>query len=338
MEAAAAAAAGAADEAVISLSTDHSVFRRICVFCGSSSGNKSVYIDAAVELGNEFVQRKINLVYGGGSIGLMGKIAQTVDAGGGHVIGVIPKALMPREICGQTVGEMIAVDDMHQRKAEMARLADAFIGLPGGYGTLEELLEITTWSQLGIHAKPVGILNVNGYYDTLLALFDKAVEEGFLSMAARLLLVSAPTATELIHKMETFSPVEDKNMPQLTWKPDQVTQAAGAKEILSTLRSSAAAPRRRRFPSVFRSSSNNNNIQLHHPNAAAARGRRNYCFAPKPSKVGLTGPIKMGRVLSLAAVPGPAAGPGAAAAAAAAAAPGPAGISCCSFASKLRWF
>ncbi|CAK9213637.1 unnamed protein product [Sphagnum troendelagicum] len=325
------------------------MFRRICVFCGSSSGNKKVYIDAAVELGNEFVQRKINLVYGGGSIGLMGKIAQTVDAGGGHVIGVIPKALMPREICGQTVGEMIAVDDMHQRKAEMARLADAFIALPGGYGTLEELLEITTWSQLGIHAKPVGILNVNRYYDTLLALFDKAVEEGFLSMAARLLLVSAPTATELIHKMETFSPVEDKNMPQLVWGPDQVTQAAGAKEILSTLRSSAAAPRRRRFPSVFRccssSSSNNNNIQLHHPPAAAARGRRSYCFAPKPIKVGLTGPIirvgltgriKMGRVLSLAAVPGPAAGPGAAAAAAAA--PGPAGISCCSCASKLRWF
>ncbi len=140
--------------------------------------------------------------------------------------------------------------------------------------------------------------------------------------------------------MQTFSPVEDKNMPQLVWEPDQVTQAAGAKEILSTLRSSAAAPRRRRFPSVFRcssSSSNNNNIQLHHPNAAAARGRRSYCFAPKPSKVGLTRPIiKVGRVLSLAAVPGPAAGPGAAAAAAAA--PGPAGISCCSCASKLRWF
>ncbi len=151
--------------------------------------------------------------------------------------------------------------------------------------------------------------------------------------------------------MQTFSPVEDKNMPQLVWEPDQVTQAAGAKEILSTLRSSAAAPRRRRFPSVFRcsssssSSNNNNNIELHHLPAAAARGRRSYCFAPKPSKVGLTGPIikvgltgpiKMGRVLSLAAVPGPAAGPGAAAAAAAA--PGPAGISCCSCASKLRWF
>ncbi len=148
--------------------------------------------------------------------------------------------------------------------------------------------------------------------------------------------------------MQTFSPVEDKNMPQLVWGPDQVTQAAGAKEILSTLRSSAAAPRRRRFPSVFRcsnSSSNNNNIQLHDPPAAAAQGRRSYCFAPKPSKVGLTGPIikvgltgpiEMGRVLSRAAVPGPAAGPGAAAAAAAA--PGPAGISCCSCASKLRWF
>ncbi|KAH8933690.1 hypothetical protein BDL97_18G043200 [Sphagnum fallax] len=202
---------GAADQEL------QSGFKRICVFCGSSSGNKSVYIDVAMELGNDLVRRKIDLVYGGGSIGLMGKIAETVHAGGNHVIGVIPKALMPREICGQTVGDMVVVDDMHQRKAEMARLADAFIALPGGYGTLDELLEIITWSQLGIHAKPVGLLNANGYYDPLLALFDKAVEEGFLNVAGRSILVSAPTATELIDKMEKFAPCNDTNMPQLFW-------------------------------------------------------------------------------------------------------------------------
>ncbi|CAK9861245.1 unnamed protein product [Sphagnum jensenii] len=213
----------------------HVRFKRICVFCGSSSGNKTVYLDVARELGNELVQRKVDLVYGGGSIGLMGKIAGTVHIGGGHVIGVIPRALMPNEICGQTIGKLIEVDDMHQRKAEMARLADAFIALPGGYGTLEELLEIITWSQLGIHAKPVGLLNVNGYYDPLLALFDKAVEEGFLSVASRLILVSAPTAKELIDKMERFAPVQDMNMPKLSWAsveaPDQSQQPFQVKFI-----------------------------------------------------------------------------------------------------------
>jgi len=203
---------------LMSSSAGVSGFKRICVFCGSSSGNKTVYLDVARELGDELVQRKVDLVYGGGSIGLMGEIAGTVHTGGRNVIGVIPKALMPLEICGQTIGQLIPVDDMHQRKAEMARLADAFIALPGGYGTLEELMEIITWSQLGIHAKPIGLLNVNGYYDPLLALFDKAVEEGFLSVAARLILVSAPTARELVHKMERFAPVQDKNMPKLSWE------------------------------------------------------------------------------------------------------------------------
>lgn len=208
----------APDRKLMSSSAGESGFKSICVFCGSSSGNKTVYLEVARELGNELVQRNVDLVYGGGSIGLMGKIAGTVHTGGGKVIGVIPKALMPLEVCGQTFGELIAVDDMHQRKAEMARLADAFIALPGGYGTLEELMEIITWSQLGIHAKPIGLLNVNGYYDPLLALFDKAVEEGFLSDEARLILVSAPTARELVHKMERFAPVQDKNMPKLSWE------------------------------------------------------------------------------------------------------------------------
>ncbi|KAL2933191.1 Cytokinin riboside 5'-monophosphate phosphoribohydrolase LOG4 [Bienertia sinuspersici] len=131
-----------------------SKFRRICVFCGSSQGKKPSYQEAATELGKELVSRNIDLVYGGGSIGLMGLVSQAVHSGGRHVIGVIPKTLMPREITGETVGEVKAVADMHQRKAEMARHSDAFIALPGGYGTLEELLEVITWAQLGIHDKP----------------------------------------------------------------------------------------------------------------------------------------------------------------------------------------
>ncbi|PIA28096.1 hypothetical protein AQUCO_07200016v1 [Aquilegia coerulea] len=130
-------------------------FKRICVFCGSSSGKKPSYQEAAVQLGKELVERKIDLVYGGGSVGLMGLVSQAVHDGGRHVLGIIPKTLMPREITGETVGEVRAVSDMHQRKAEMARQADAFIALPGGYGTLEELLEVITWAQLNIHHKPV---------------------------------------------------------------------------------------------------------------------------------------------------------------------------------------
>uniref|UniRef100_A0A0D3BRA2 CASP-like protein n=2 Tax=Brassica oleracea var. oleracea TaxID=109376 RepID=A0A0D3BRA2_BRAOL len=177
-------------------------FKRICVFCGSSQGKKSSYQDAAVELGNELVSRNIDLVYGGGSIGLMGLVSQAVHDGGRHVIGIIPKTLMPKELTGETVGEVRAVADMHQRKAEMAKHSDAFIALPGGYGTLEELLEVITWAQLGIHEKPVGLLNVDGYYNSLLSFIDKAVEEGFISPTAREIIVSAPTAKELVKKLE----------------------------------------------------------------------------------------------------------------------------------------
>ncbi|XP_048231353.1 cytokinin riboside 5'-monophosphate phosphoribohydrolase LOG7 isoform X2 [Ricinus communis] len=134
---------------------ERSRFKRICVFCGSSAGYKPSFSDAALQLGKELVERKIDLVYGGGSVGLMGLISQTVFNGGCHVLGVIPKALMPHEISGETIGEEKTVADMHQRKKEMARHADAFIALPGGYGTLEELLEIIAWSQLGIHDKPM---------------------------------------------------------------------------------------------------------------------------------------------------------------------------------------
>nr|VDD05774.1 unnamed protein product [Brassica oleracea] len=217
-------------------------FKRICVFCGSSQGKKSSYQDAAVELGNELVSRNIDLVYGGGSIGLMGLVSQAVHDGGRHVIGIIPKTLMPKELTGETVGEVRAVADMHQRKAEMAKHSDAFIALPGfrrkefgknmiswsscsvkatvksGYGTLEELLEVITWAQLGIHEKPVGLLNVDGYYNSLLSFIDKAVEEGFISPTAREIIVSAPTAKELVKKLEEYAPCHESVASKLCWE------------------------------------------------------------------------------------------------------------------------
>lgn len=192
-------------------------FKRICVFCGSSQGKKSSYQDAAIEIGKELVSRNIDLVYGGGSIGLMGLVSQAVHDGGRHVMGVIPKTLMPRELTGETVGEVKTVADMHQRKAEMARHSDAFIALPGGYGTLEELLEVITWAQLGIHNKPVGLLNVDGYYNSLLTFIDKAVEEGFISPNARHIIVSAPTAKELVRKMEEYVPCHEGVALKLSW-------------------------------------------------------------------------------------------------------------------------
>ncbi|KAJ0971012.1 hypothetical protein J5N97_018971 [Dioscorea zingiberensis] len=193
-------------------------FKRVCVFCGSSPGKKASYQLAAIQLGHELVERNIDLVYGGGSVGLMGLVSQAVFHGGRHVIGVIPKTLMPREITGETVGEVRPVSGMHQRKAEMSRQADAFIALPGGYGTLEELLEVITWAQLGIHNKPVGLLNVDGYYNSLLSFIDKAVDEGFITPAARHIIVSAPTAHELLFKLEEYVPTYEEGAPKLSWE------------------------------------------------------------------------------------------------------------------------
>ncbi|OAY40001.1 cytokinin riboside 5'-monophosphate phosphoribohydrolase LOG1 [Manihot esculenta] len=207
-------------------------FKRICVFCGSRAGYKSSFGDAALQLGKELVERKINLVYGGGSVGLMGLISQTVFNGGCHVLGVIPTALRLHEISGETIGEVITVADMHQRKAEMAKHADGFIALPGGYGTLEELLEIIAWSQLGIHDKPVGLLNVDGYYNSLLSLFDKGVEEGFIKDTARHIVVIAETAAELIKKMEEYTAVHDKVAPRQSWEVDQLSESTTGGEPL----------------------------------------------------------------------------------------------------------
>ncbi|CAN4093964.1 unnamed protein product [Withania somnifera] len=201
--------------------TKSSRFKRICVFCGSSPGKKHSYQLAAIQLGNQLVERNIDLVYGGGSVGLMGLVSQSVFNGGRHVLGVIPKTLMPREITGESIGEVRAVSGMHQRKAEMARQADAFIALPGGYGTLEELLEVITWAQLGIHDKPVGLLNVDGYYNSLLSFIDKAVDEGFVTPSARHIIISAPTAQELMSKLEDYVPKHNGVAPKLSWEMEQ---------------------------------------------------------------------------------------------------------------------
>lgn len=201
-----------------SRSSSRSRFKTVCVYCGSSPGKRNSYQDAAVELGKELVSRKIDLVYGGGSLGLMGFVSQAVYNGGGHVLGIIPEMLMSPQITGETIGEVRAVGDMHQRKAEMVRQSDAFIALPGGYGTLEELLEVITWAQLGIHDKPVGLLNVEGYYDSLLAFIDQAVDDGFIAPAARHIIVSARTVQELVRKLEEYVPKHNGVASRSSWE------------------------------------------------------------------------------------------------------------------------
>ncbi|KAG8378051.1 hypothetical protein BUALT_Bualt08G0097900 [Buddleja alternifolia] len=193
-------------------------FKSICVFCGSSTGKKDCYRDSALELGKELVSRRIDLVYGGGSIGLMGLIAKVVHTGGRHVLGIIPRTLMSNEITGETIGEVRPVANMHQRKAEMARHSDCFIALPGGYGTMEELLEVITWAQLGIHDKPVGLLNVDGYYDGLLSFIDKAVDDEFIKPSQRHIIVSAPTPQELVQKLEEYVPAHDGVVAKARWE------------------------------------------------------------------------------------------------------------------------
>jgi uncharacterized protein (TIGR00730 family) len=158
--------------------------KRICVFCGANAGNNPRYRAEAEQLGRLLAARGIELVYGAGNIGLMGAVADACLEAGGTVIGVIPEALMGKEVAGRPVDHRAltrieVVDSMHTRKARMAELADGFIALPGGFGTFEEFCEVLTWGQLGFHTKPMGLLNVNGFYDPLLALFDHAVSEGF---------------------------------------------------------------------------------------------------------------------------------------------------------------
>ncbi len=179
------------------------MIRRICVFCGSSEGNRPVYRDAAVAVGGLFAQRKIGLVYGGGHVGLMGALADSVLASGGEAIGVIPKALMEKEIGHRGLTELRVVSSMHERKALMMELSDAFMALPGGFGTLEEFCEVLTWSQLGLHRKPCGLLNVDDYYGAFLALLHRAVNDGFLHPTHRSLLLSDTDPERLLDSLLT---------------------------------------------------------------------------------------------------------------------------------------
>lgn len=179
---------------------------RICVFCGSSVGARPSYTAAAKTLGELMARRGIGLVFGGGCIGLMGAIADSVLVHGGEAVGVIPDGLMRREIGHRGVTQLHVVDTMHQRKALMADLSDAFIALPGGYGTLEEFAEIVTWSQLGIQQKPCALLNVEGYWDGLLAFLDHAVSEDFVRPENRDLILVASSPEEILEKISLWRP------------------------------------------------------------------------------------------------------------------------------------
>jgi uncharacterized protein (TIGR00730 family) len=180
--------------------------KRVCVFCGSSPGVRPAYAAAARTLAGELVRRHIGLVYGGGSVGLMGVLADAALAEGGEVIGVIPGPLASRELAHTGLTEMRTVASMHERKATMASLVDGFIALPGGLGTFEETLEILTWAQLGIHRKPVGVLNVEGYYDGLLRMLTHAMREGFVRPEYFALLLFADTPADLLDRFAIWQP------------------------------------------------------------------------------------------------------------------------------------
>ena len=181
--------------------------KRICVFCGSSLGSRPAYRAAAEEIGAELARRNIGLVYGGGNVGLMGVLADAVLRAGGEAVGVIPEHLMAREVGHKGLTKLHIVHSMHERKALMADLSDAFIALPGGFGTLEEFCEVLTWGQLGLHTKPCGILNVLGYYSHLLAMFDHAVEERLLKTENRALVLVRESPAELLRALEEWRPV-----------------------------------------------------------------------------------------------------------------------------------
>ena len=192
--------------------------KRICVFCGSSLGARHSYAAAAATLGAHLAAKGIAIVYGGSNVGLMGVLADAALAAGGEVIGVIPRSLIAKEVAHTRLPDLRVVESMHERKALMAELSDAFIALPGGYGTFEEFCEVLTWTQMGLHRKPCGVLNVDGYYDHLLQLFDHAVEEQFLkpvhremvlwdhdpvSLVDRLLQCHIPLVQKLIGRRQT---------------------------------------------------------------------------------------------------------------------------------------
>jgi uncharacterized protein (TIGR00730 family) len=183
------------------------LMKRVCVFAGSSSGVRPEYVAAAADLGRVMAARSVELVYGGARVGLMGAVADAVLAGGGRVTGVIPEALVEKEVAHHGLTELRVVTSMHQRKAVMADLADAFIALPGGWGTLDEMFEILTWAQLELHRKPCGLLNVLGYFDRLLAFLDHTMEQGFVRREYGSLLAVSDGSETLLDALQSHAPV-----------------------------------------------------------------------------------------------------------------------------------
>jgi uncharacterized protein (TIGR00730 family) len=181
--------------------------KSVAVYCGSSSGNNPIYTQQAQEMGRELARRGLTLVYGGGCVGLMGTIADAVLAEGGKVIGVIPGFLADKELAHTGCTELHIVETMHQRKLLMADLAEGFVAMPGGFGTLEELFEVLTWGQLGLHGKPVGLLNTLGFYDSLLALLDHMSGEAFLRPENRTQVLQHANAAALLDAMEQYQPL-----------------------------------------------------------------------------------------------------------------------------------
>ena len=188
--------------------------RRVCVFCGASSGRAAAYASSAREFGATLAQRGLGLVYGGGKVGLMGAVADGARSAGGVVVGVIPQALVERELAHDGLAELHVVESLHERKALMAELADAFVALPGGFGTLDELMEQLTWSQLGLHAKPVGLLDVADYWRPLIAFARHATEEGFVREADLASIAVAGDAGALLDQLERL---EHAERPRAKW-------------------------------------------------------------------------------------------------------------------------
>ena len=182
------------------------MIRSLCVFCGSNSGNDPIYANIARDFGALLAQSDIALVYGGGQVGLMGIVADAVLAGGGKAIGVIPRMLWDREVGHRNLTELHVVETMHERKAMMASLSDAFVALPGGLGTLEEIFEVWTWAQLGIHRKPLGFLDANGFYAPLLTFLDRAVDAGFIRAQHRSMAIVDVDPALLLRRMSEYQP------------------------------------------------------------------------------------------------------------------------------------
>jgi len=193
--------------------------KRVCVFCGSSPGAQPEYVRAAAEMGRVLASDQIGLVYGGSKVGMMGAIASAVMAANGEVIGIIPEWLVKKEVAYQGITDLRVVDSMHERKALMAELSDGFIALPGGFGTIEEFFEVLTWSQLGIHKKPCGLLNIGHYFDSAIEFMDHAVEEQFISPDSRALVIIDDDPALLIKKF-------------LEYRPHMVDKAAWALQFL----------------------------------------------------------------------------------------------------------